>query len=109
METREIFEFNAYDFCMSLQQAILDGYRVSSLNEFFPQLYQGSCSATLVKEEPKQEVQKKEVAKVVEDVVKEPSESEILKEALIEKLGAEQIGGAEVPPVPPKRGRPARS
>lgn len=48
-DTLHISEFSFYEFCVSAQKAVKNGYEFSDKNEYMPQGYAGSYSATMVK------------------------------------------------------------
>jgi len=101
METKEITALNPWDGLVAVQEAILSGFRLSDANEHFPSIWQGQFQLTLVKTQ--QKVVEQPVPEVIEPVKPNPIVTE-----LIEMLGEEQIGAAEVPPVPAAPARRGR-
>lgn len=63
-KTKPITAYNLYDFSVGIQEAVLEGYRLSTDNQNFPvQLGPSLYTAVLINEE--QEVQPKEESEVV--------------------------------------------
>lgn len=64
MKTKPITAYNLYDFSVGIQEAVLEGYRLSTDNQNFPvQLGPSLYTAVLIKEE--QEEQPKKEPEVV--------------------------------------------
>lgn len=52
MQTKSITAYNLYDYSVALQQAVTEGYRLNTKNEYFPvQLGSNLFTCTLVKED----------------------------------------------------------
>ena len=59
MKTKPITAYNLYDFSVGIQEAVLEGYRLSTENSNFPvQLGPSLYTAVLIKEEQEEQPKK---------------------------------------------------
>lgn len=89
MKTKQITQFTAWDFLLDVQQAIIEGYRLSDANEHFPQVTVGLYTVTMVKVE--QEKKSKEIEVKIEET-EETEETEKSSEE-VETIGSKRGRG----------------
>lgn len=51
MKTKKIEVYSHYDFLKAIQEAVIEGYRLSETNEHFPKMWTGYYTCTMVMEE----------------------------------------------------------
>ena len=92
MKTKQITQFTAWDFLLDVQQAIIEGYRLSDANEHFPQVTVGLYTVTMVKVE--QEKKSKEIEVKIEEIeeTEETEETEKSSEE-VETIGSKRGRG----------------
>jgi hypothetical protein len=86
-EEREIPMQYTWNTLLELQQAVLDGWRLSDRSEHFPNEFNGMLGMFVVRP-VQQEKQEKIVAEEAPIVAKEKTEAQLLRESFAEQAGA---------------------